>query len=101
MYAAAKADKVDLRILNSGRSCSAASARAGQVNNPNAVAGCPNSHTVGLAIDFHLIPGPCQRNKEIHTIPFKNIIDLLETPTYKWLFLNAQKYGWYPFILVP
>ena len=102
MYAAAKADKVDLRILNSDRSCSAANARAGQVNNPNAVAGCPNSlSVVGLAIDFHLIPGPCQRNKEIHTIPFKNIIDLLETPTYKWLFLNAQKYGWYPFILVP
>jgi len=101
MYAAAKADRVDLRILNSDRSCSTANARAGQVSNPNAVASCPNSHTIGLAIDFKMIPGPYQRDKEIHTTPFNNIIELLQTPTYKWLLLNAQKYGWYPFILEP
>jgi peptidoglycan hydrolase-like protein with peptidoglycan-binding domain len=101
MYADAKAKKVDLKILNSDRSCSAANARAGQVSNPNAVASCPNSHTIGLAIDFKMIPGPYQRDKELHTTPFKNIIDLLQTPTYKWLFLNAQKYGWYPYILEP
>jgi hypothetical protein len=101
MYAAAKADNVDLIILNSDRSCTAADAGAGRVGNVYAVASCPNSHTIGLAIDFKMIPGPYQRDKEIHTTPMKNLVDLYRTPTHKWLFLNAQKYGWYPWNYEP
>jgi hypothetical protein len=101
MYAAAKADNVDLIILNSDRSCTAADAGAGRIGNVYAVASCPNSHTIGLAIDFKMIPGPYQRDKEIHTTPMKNLVDLYRTPTHKWLFLNAQKYGWYPWNYEP
>jgi LAS superfamily LD-carboxypeptidase LdcB len=99
MQADAKKNGVSLVILDSDRSCEAANRGASRVENVFAIATCPNSHTIGLAIDFKMFPGKDPR--ETNTRPMKNIIDMHQSPVHKWLFLNAQKYGWYPWNYEP
>ena len=105
MQAAAKKDGVELDINNSDRPCGAsqASVQRFEKGSQTVIAGCPNSHNFGLAIDFNLnqddwpLPNPL----EVSSAPFKNIINMMQSPVYKWLYLNAKTYHWYPYVYEP
>ena len=105
MQAAAKNDGVELDINNSDRPCAAsqASVQRFEKGSQTVIAGCPNSHNFGLAIDFNLnqddwpLPSPL----EVSSAPFKNIINMMQSPVYKWLYLNAKTYHWYPYVYEP
>jgi peptidoglycan hydrolase-like protein with peptidoglycan-binding domain len=99
MYAAAKSDGVDLVILDSDRLPEQSQASAAVSGNPFAVASF-SSHNLGLAIDFQMSQGN-QKYFETTTRPMKNIINMMQSPVHKWLFQNAEAYGWYPWNFEP
>ena len=105
MQAAAKKDGVELEINNSHRSCESSNTASQNLGpgSGNAIAACPNSHNLGLAIDFNMNQDdwPLNHAFEVSTGPFSNIIKMMQSPVYKWLSINAQKYGWYPYIKEP
>ena len=97
MREAAKGDKVDLIILDSDRTRAQADTGAAKAQNRGAVAPFPNSHNLGLAIDFQMSQGTQKYKPETGTYPMSLTIDMRQSPVHKWLFLNAAKFGFYPF----
>ena len=94
MQAVAKNDGVDLVILDSDRSPQQSQASAKKSGNPFAVASF-SSHNLGLAVDFKMSQGD-QKFSETTTRPMTNIVNMMQSPSHKWLFQNAATYGWYP-----
>ena len=94
-----KTDGIDLIILPSqgtaDRFKTTADTDCANANNAWAVAWFPNSHNLGLAVDFTLSTGT-QKFKEA-TTKMQNVVNMRQSPVHKWLFLNAVKYSWYPF----
>jgi peptidoglycan hydrolase-like protein with peptidoglycan-binding domain len=71
--------------------------------NVYAVACFPNSHNLGLAIDLKMSNGN-QQYQEATTLGkngMQNVVDMRESPVHKWLFLNAAKFGFYPYTHEP
>ena len=99
MRKAAEADGVKIRIGNSYRTAAVAAANAAKAGNRNAVAKF-SAHTLGLAVDLNMSHGNL-RFLETTTKPFQNVVDMYKSPVHKWMFLRAQKYGWYPFQFEP
>ena len=109
MHAAAKAEGVDLVILSSWRSRARQAAASANQPNPNAVARKASAHMYGLAMDVRMgVAGlPI---KEINTrvdrasaakagtqAKMGNLVRMYRSPVYKWLFLRAREFGWYPY----
>jgi len=109
MQAAAKAEGVDLVILSSWRSRARQAAASANQPNPNAVARKASAHMYGLAMDVRMgVAGlPI---KEINTrvdrataakagtsAKMGNLVRMYRSPVYKWLFLRAREFGWYPY----
>ena len=90
MFDAAKNDGINLVIGDSDRPHATSVANAAKSGNPNAVASF-STHNLGLAIDFS-IPGFATS-----TIPMSKLVQERLSPVYKWLFLHAKEYGWFPY----
>ena len=99
MRDAAAADGVTLDILDGYRSPEVSQARAEENGNPNAVASF-SSHNLGLAVDLRMSQDD-QTYSEVSTRPFSNVIAMRQSPVHKWLFLNAARFGWYPYTNEP
>jgi hypothetical protein len=55
---------------------------------------------MGLAIDFNLKTSGYDYTEQA-TGHFGKVLDMLESPIYKWLSQHASEYGFYPFALEP
>jgi N-acetylmuramoyl-L-alanine amidase len=90
----------DLVILSGFRS-EAEQARIAAGNpNPNAVARNRSAHTYGLAVDLRLSV-PSLSVLETRTQPMTNLVAMYRSPVYKWMFLFAADFGWFPFRMEP
>jgi hypothetical protein len=38
-----------------------------------------------------------QRSLEMTTVPMQNVVDMRKSPVHKWMFVNGEDYGWYPY----
>ena len=99
MKATAANDGVNLKIHNSDRTKESAEENCKNANNPAAVACFPNSHNLGLAVDLYMSVGNQKFTELGATMP--NTVNMFQSPIHKWLFLNAAKYGWYPYTPEP
>jgi hypothetical protein len=98
MRAAANATQpgVVLRLGSAWR-CAAAQQRLGAAQpNRAAVAGNRSAHRYGLAIDLHLSVTGLQLT-EITTEPMAHLVEMYKSPVYKWMFLHAAEFGWFPY----
>jgi|GEM_PF-6246781 len=96
MRAAAGADGVTLRI-GSGFRDEESEARLRASNpNPNAVAARTSPHSYGLAADLQLGARGLPLT-EISTRSMTNIVTMYRSPVYKWMFVNGESFGWYPY----
>lgn len=70
--------------------------------NPNrqAVAGNRSAHRYGLAIDLRLSAAGL-RVTEATTRPMTNVVAMYRSPVYKWMFLYAADFGWFPYAMEP
>jgi len=91
--------EINPRPGNAFRSQTAADTGCARVGNNFAVACFPNSHNLGLAVDLKM-SYPGHQYKEARTT-MQNVVDMRQSPVHKWLFLNAEKYGFYPFTHEP
>ena len=103
----AKKEGINLVILAGDgaafRSKTAADTGCSRAGNSFAVACFPNSHNLGLAVDLRM-SYPGHRYEEATTLGtygMQNVVDMRQSPVHKWLFLNAEKYGFYPFTHEP
>jgi hypothetical protein len=96
MLAQAQADGVDLIILSSHRNPLVAQRNAARAGNPNAVASF-SSHSLGLAIDFKMSHREEFKVGEASTRPMAELVRMRESPVHKWLVLQGEKFGWYPY----
>lgn len=99
MAAAAKKEKVTLTIGSAYRSRAKEEATAKQNTNRRAFAGF-SPHSMGLAADINL-KTTGYAYKEFVTGDFAKVLDMLESPVYKWLSAHASEYGFYPFSSEP
>jgi hypothetical protein len=99
MAAAAKKDKVTLTIGSAYRTRAQEEATAKKIKNRRAFAGF-SPHSMGLAVDINLKTAG-YAYKEQATGDFNKVLDMLESPVYKWLSAHASEYGFYPFSSEP
>jgi hypothetical protein len=97
---AAGAGGVRLRILSAFRSEEAQRRIRERNQNPNAVAKRISAHTYGLAVDLRLSMDAFVVS-EATTRPLTNLIRMYRSPVYKWMFIHAGFYGWYPYKMEP
>lgn len=95
MAAAAKKDKVTLTVGSAYRTRAAEEAAAKKNTNRKAFAGF-SPHSMGLAVDVNLKTTGYDY-KEFTTGNFGKVLDMLESPIYKWLSAHASEYGFFPF----
>lgn len=96
---AAAGDGVTISIGNSYRPAERARAAAERAGNRLAVASF-SAHTLGLAVDLKMSHGSL-RYAETTTRPFQNLVDMYKSPVHKWMFLKAERHGWYPYAREP
>lgn len=94
MHQAALEDGVELTILAAYRSPETSKKRAKKIGNPAAVADF-SAHNLGLAMDLRMSTDD-QKFKETST-KMPNVVKMRQAPAHKWLFLNADRFGWYPY----
>jgi D-alanyl-D-alanine carboxypeptidase-like protein len=99
MAAAAKKDKVTLTIGSAYRTRAQEEATAKKSTNPRAF-GSFSPHAMGLAADINLKTTGYEY-KEFLTGNFNKVLDMLESPVYKWLSAHASEYGFYPYSSEP
>lgn len=99
MREAAAADGVQLEITSSWRSRARQQAAALRQDNPNAVAPRNSAHMYGLAVDLNLrVPGLSLVNASTRAHDrMANIVRMYCSPIYKWLAVNASRFGWSPY----
>lgn len=95
MREAAAEEGIILELKDSYRRPEVSQARAEKAGNKAAIADF-SAHNLGLAIDLKMSQGK-QRFKETHTTPMQNVVDMRSSAVHKWLFLNADRFGWYPY----
>jgi outer membrane protein OmpA-like peptidoglycan-associated protein len=96
MRDAASAEGVTLTILSGWRSRATQNRIKSGNKNPNAVAQGVSAHSYGLAIDVAMsVPGLHAR--EISTKSMPNMVAMYRSPAYKWMALNARRFGWFPY----
>jgi hypothetical protein len=102
MRDAAWSDGVPLVILYGWRSLETAQTNAARAHNPEGVASY-SSHTLGLAMDLQIgvTAGvgrvtSTQAFTETDTHDMPNVVRMYSSPVHKWLMLNAEDFGWYP-----
>jgi hypothetical protein len=98
MRAAANATQpgVVLRITSGWRSATTQQNLGAAQPNRVAVAGNRSAHRYGLAIDLCLsVTG--LRLRETTTEPVTGLVEMYKSPAYKWMFLHAAEFGWYPY----
>ncbi len=95
MREAAAEDGITLKLKDSHRKPEVSEARAEKAGNKSAIADF-SAHNLGLAIDLKMSHGK-QRFKEVRTTPMQNVVDMRKSAVHKWLFLNADSFGWYPY----
>jgi D-alanyl-D-alanine dipeptidase len=99
MAAAAKKDKVTLTVGSAYRTRAAEEATAKKIKNRKAFAGF-SPHSMGLAVDINLKTAGYDY-EEFRTGNFGKVLDMLESPIYKWLSAHASEHGFYPFANEP
>ncbi len=99
MKEAAKKDKVTLTVGSAYRSRAAEEATAKRIKNRKAFAGF-SPHSMGLAIDFNLKTKGYDYVEQ-DTGNFGKVLDMLESPVYKWLSAHASEYGFFPYSQEP
>jgi hypothetical protein len=92
---AAAADGVHFSINNSFRSRAKAKAGAARSGNSKAVASY-SSHSMGLAVDLNLWVKGLGKRGGVST-DMTNIVKLLSTPGYKWMYDRGAEFGWYQY----
>jgi hypothetical protein len=99
MRESAAADGVQLQILSSWRSLARQQAARVSQDNPNAVAPGNSAHMYGLAVDLNMrVPGLQLVNRATRAHDWMaNIVRMYRSPIYKWLALNASRFGWFPY----
>ena len=55
-----------------------------------------SSHNLGLAVDFSM-SDEVRSYEETETFPMQGVVDMRESSVHRWLFLNAHRFGWYPY----
>jgi D-alanyl-D-alanine dipeptidase len=100
MRKAARADGVTITVGNAYRERKTAEKSAAKSGNAKAVASF-SSHSLGLAMDLVLwVPEMAQTGKkwtESSTKKFPNVVRMLSSPAYKWLYMNGASYGFYQY----
>ncbi|MFN7141357.1 MAG: D-alanyl-D-alanine carboxypeptidase family protein, partial [Limisphaerales bacterium] len=92
----ANRDGVDLIINSAHRYPETAQRNAARSGNPNAVASF-SAHSLGLAIDFKMSHRNEFQTREGSTGSMPAMVHMRQSPVHKWLVLNAEKFGWYPY----
>jgi LAS superfamily LD-carboxypeptidase LdcB len=101
MKAAAKKDNVPIVASSAYRDRASEEKKADEVDNPMAF-GKYSPHAMGLAVDINLhVPDDAFDYEETKTGNFKKVLDMLESPVYKWLSAHAQDHGFYPYSQEP
>ena len=89
-------DGVTLTILSAYRSETDQQRIRARSSNPSAVAQGTSPHTYGLAMDLALsVPGLAITEIDTHSMP--NMVSMYSSPVYKWMFVNGEVYGWFPY----
>jgi len=99
MAAAAKKDKITLTVGSAYRTRAQEEATAAKIKNRKAFAGF-SPHSMGLAVDINLKTTGYEYT-EFTTGNFGKVLDMLESPIYKWLSAHAYEHGFYPFANEP
>lgn len=95
----AAADRITLLIYSAFRSEKDQAVIKTTNKNPNAVAQKISAHSYGRAIDLILSgDGLALNNTTKNMVSF---VQLYRSPVYKWMFLFASRYGFYPFSKEP
>jgi hypothetical protein len=100
MRTAAKADGVNLIILSAYRSQQTQDRIKAHNSNRTAVAQGISSHTYGLAIDLSM-KTPERRTTRASTKSMSELVAMYQSPEYKWMALNARRFGWFPYRAEP
>jgi len=95
MLKAAAADDVYLSINNSYRSRAKAAAGAAKADNAKAVAKY-SAHSMGLAMDLNLWVAKLGKRADVSTA-FGNVMKLLSTPGYKWMYQRGAEFGFFQY----
>jgi len=104
MQAAAKKDGVELHPVVGYYSCDFSTSNSNSLppGSQKVVAKCPNSHNFGLALDLKMNQADFPpKLTETGSAPFTNVVTMMQSPVYKWLYLNAKTYNWYPYVYEP
>lgn len=99
MSAAAAVEGVHLQIVSSWRSLALQKRKQSQQTNPNAVARNISAHNYGLAIDLNMrVAGlPLVNTSTRARDRMANVVRMYRSPNYKWLAINASRFGWFPY----
>ncbi len=99
MRDAAATDGVQLEIISAWRSVKSQQAARSRQTNPNAVAPGISAHNYGLAIDLNMrVPGLTLVNVSTRARDkMANMVRMYRSPNYKWLAINASRFGWFPY----
>ncbi len=100
MHDSAGADGVSLSILSSHRSQATQDKIKKSQSNPGAVAQGRSPHTFGLAVDLAMSAGGLSFT-ETHTHSMKNLVGMYRSPVYKWMYVNGERFGYYPYSWEP
>jgi len=97
MRGAAKAEGVPLVALNAFRPLAHEMKAEKAAGNRNAVGGI--SHLIGLAVDvkLHIDKKHDPDFVETGTGNFNKMLNMLESPVYKWIFMNGSRFGFYQY----
>jgi hypothetical protein len=102
MRDAAWADGVPLAVMYGARTAEQAAANAARAANPEAVARY-SSHMLGLAMDLRMsvtagVGGVTQNQtfSETSTASMPNVVGMYASPVHKWLMINGEAFGWFP-----
>jgi LAS superfamily LD-carboxypeptidase LdcB len=93
--AAAAAEDVHLSINNSFRTRAKAAAGAKRAGNAKAVAKY-SAHSMGLAVDLNLWVAGLGKRGDVSTA-MTNVVKLLSTPGYKWMYQHGAQFGFYQY----
>ncbi|MBW3557063.1 MAG: chitosanase [Actinobacteria bacterium] len=101
MRAAAALDGVPLLINSAWRPRSSEQRAAKAAKNPKAV-GSFSPHSLGLAVDLrlHVRRDPLTFT-ETSTGNFKNMLDMMRSPVYKWVYQRGAAFGFYQYRAEP
>ncbi|XXF81308.1 D-alanyl-D-alanine carboxypeptidase family protein [Myxococcaceae bacterium GXIMD 01537] len=100
MHATAAQDTVTLTIASAWRSSGSQSNLGANNTNRRAVGGQRSAHRYGLAIDLLLsVRGLSLTEANTHSMP--NMVNMYRSPVYKWMYVNGESQGFFPYAHEP